>query len=174
MPISLYQATVPTFIQITSAVRALLDRAESHCNDNNLPPSALVDSRLIDDMWPLAHQIRAVANHSYGAVTGLRAGVFGPYYDDIPSDFAGLRRELDDATAGLNAIEEAEMETFIGKPMRFAAGSITFDFSGEDFLLSFAQPNFFFHATTSYDILRARGLDVGKRDFLAGIRVKRS
>ncbi len=172
MPISLYQATIPTFIQVGTALRALLDKAQAHCAERGLADSELIDARLIDDMWTFAYQVRSVANHSYGAIKGLRAGVFGPYYEDVPGDFAGLKREIDESLAGLQGLDEAELDDFIGKPMRFEAGELKFAFTAENFLLSFSQPNFFFHATTAYDILRARGVELGKRDFLAGIRVE--
>jgi len=170
MPVSLYQALVPTFIQITRSVGRLVDRAEEYCAEHGLAPESLIEARIIEDMWPFAYQIQSVRMHSLYALDSVRQGLFTPHYDSGTTDFAGLRTVIDSALAGLEAVEEAELESLTGKPVRFEAGSYKMDFLAEDFLLSFSQPNFHFHATTAYDILRGRGLPIGKIDYLGAIR----
>ncbi len=172
MPVSLYQATIPTYIQVCGAVRGLLDKADAHCSANDLAPESLIEARLIEDMWTFAFQIRSVAKHSFGAIEGLRAGLFTPPNMTLSTTFAELKQELDDALQGLRAVTEEEVEGFIGKPMRFEAGKLQMNFDPVDFLFSFSQPNFNFHAATAYGILRARGLPLGKLDYLAGLRAK--
>ena len=172
MPISLYDAVVPSQRQIIAAVSALVARAAAHCSERGEPDSALVEARLIASMGPFGYQVKAVAEHSKGAIEGVRAGVYVPSLEPWPTSFAALTARLDDADAFLAALDPAEVEGFIGRDMRFEFRDRRMDFTAENFLLSFAQPNFYFHATTAYDILRAQGLAIGKRDFLGMPRIK--
>ena len=116
--------------------------------------------------------MKSVAVHSAGVVEGVRAGVFAPDLDPPPADFAGLTERVAKARETLTGVTEAEMEGFIGQPMRFEFRDYRMDFTAEDFLLSFSQPNFYFHAATAYDILRMKGVPVGKRDFMGAVRLK--
>ena len=172
MPISLYDAIVPTQRQMIGAVTALVAKAAAHCAERGEPDSALVEARLIADMGPFGYQVKAVAEHSRGAIEGVRAGVYVPSLEPWPTSFAALTARLDDAEAFLAALDPAEIEGFIGRDMRFEFRDRRMDFTAENFLLSFAQPNFYFHATTAYDVLRAAGLKIGKRDFLGMPRIK--
>lgn len=170
MPMSLHAATVPTSLQILGSVAALIDKAQAHCRQQGLSPETLIEARLAPDMKPFSYQISSCAWHSAQAIEGVRAGVFAPDFTAPPADFDGLRNCLGRARAVLLAVTEQEMEGFIGKPMRFEVGDFRLDFTAEDFLLSFSQPNFHFHATTAYDILRAQGVSIGKLDFLGQMR----
>ena len=172
MPISLYDAVVPSQRQIIAAVSALVAKAAAHCTERGEPDSTLVEARLIGDMGPFGYQVKAVAEHSRGAIEGVRAGVYTPSLEPWPTSFAALTDRLADADAFLAGLDPAELEGFIGRDMRFEFRDRGMDFTAEYFLLSFAQPNFYFHATTAYDILRAAGLAIGKRDFLGMPRIK--
>ncbi|GAA0285717.1 DUF1993 domain-containing protein [Alteraurantiacibacter aestuarii] len=169
MPISLYAATIPSTLQIIGAARGWLDKAQASA----LSEAEVLDARLIDDMLPFAYQVKSMSVHSMGAIEGLRAGVFSPDFSEPPSSISGLRDQLEEAESYLNDLTEEEMEDFIGKDMRFEIGERRLDFTAEDFLLTFSQPNFYFHATTAYDILRAKGVAVGKLDYLGRMRLKR-
>jgi hypothetical protein len=168
MPLSLYDATIPSYRQIIGAVSALVDKAAAH-----EAGVALIEARLIADMAPFGYQVKAVAEHSRGAIEGVRAGVYTPSTAPWPDSFAGLTTLLADAEAFLAALDPAEVESFIGQDMRFEFRETRMPFTAETFLLSFAQPNFYFHATTAYDILRAEGFHIGKRDFMGMPRLKR-
>jgi len=173
MSISLYQATIPSFRQIVKAVIGLIDKAEAYCTANNLPAEELVQARLAEDMLPFAYQIAAVCKHSLGAVDGAKKGVYSPVSsaeDLAVRDFDSLRGQLAATESGLRALSVGEVNALVGKPMRFEFRDIRTDFVAEEFLLSFSQPNFYFHATTAYDILRWKGLDIGKRDFIGEVR----
>ena len=172
MPISLYDAVVPSQRQIIASVSALVTKAAERCASNGEPDSALVEARLIKDMGPFGYQVKAVAEHSKGAIEGVRAGVYVPSLEPWPTSFAALTARLDEAEAFLAGLDPAEVEGFTGRDMRFEFRDRRMDFTAENFLLSFAQPNFFFHATTAYDILRAQGFAIGKRDFLGMPRIK--
>jgi uncharacterized protein len=174
MPFSLYAATVPSYCQILESVGRLLGTAETWCADRGLAPKDIIDARLAEDMLPFAYQVKSTAVHSLGAIEGVRKGVFSPDMTPPPGTFAALKAQIADTLADLSAIEVAEVDSFVGRDMRFAFGNRHLDFTAENFLLSFSQPNFYFHATTSYDILRWKGLPIGKRDFAGKPRAKPS
>lgn len=174
MTFSLYDAVIPTQLQIIAAVRALVDKAKAHCEEKGTEPEEIIGARLTEDMLPFSYQVKSCREHSLGAIEGVREGMFTPSLTPPPSNWEGLYEKLDEAKAGLEAVNEAEMEGFIGQPMEFRFKDTVMPFTAENFLLSFAQPNFYFHATTAYDVLRARGFPIGKRDFMGIPRMKRS
>jgi len=102
----------------------------------------------------------------------IRRGVFSPDTAPPPDTFAALETRVAETLSALQTIEPAEVESFIGRDMRFEMGSLRLEFTAEDFLLSFSLPNFYFHAATAYDILRWKGLPIGKRDFMGRLRLK--
>lgn len=172
MSFSLYDALVPNWHQILGSVTHWLDKAQAHCADKQLPDSALVEARLYEDMLPFGFQVRSTVTHSMGAIEGVRKGLFAPDRSPWPDSLAGLKSQVNQCLAGLSQLDPAEVNGFIGRDMRFEYGERRMDFTAENFLLSFSQPNFFFHAVTAYDILRNQGLPVGKRDFMGNTRTK--
>lgn len=172
MPISLYAATIPSYLQILGAVSGLLDKAEAFCAERGIIPGDIIQARLAEDMAPFAYQVKSTAVHSIGAIEGVRKGVFFPDTTPPPESFAALKARITEALAAVEAIDPAEVDDFTGRDMRFEFGNNRLDFTAEDFLLSFSQPNFYFHATTTYDILRWQGVPLGKRDFLGRTRMK--
>lgn len=173
MSFSLYDATVPSYRQILGAVAGLLGKAEAYCSDRGMAPDDIVQARLADDMLPFAYQIKSTAVHSLGAINGVRSGVFSPDATPPPKDFAALKERIAATLAALAAIDPAEIDAFVGRDMRFSFGERHINYSAENFLLSFSQPNFYFHAATVYDILRWKGVPLGKRDFMGSTRVKK-
>lgn len=172
MSISLYDAVIPANLQIIGSVSGLLDKAKAFCAAEGRSEADMLQAKLIEDMLPFAYQVKAVAEHSLGAITGVRAGNYSPDLAAPPVDFAGLEAKLATAASALEVIDPAEIEGFIGNDMQFSFGETVIPFTAENFLLSFALPNFYFHAATAYDILRAQGVAVGKRDFLGQLRMK--
>jgi hypothetical protein len=172
MSLSLYAATVPSYRQILGAVSGLLRTAETFCADKGVDAAELIQARLAPDMLPFAYQVKSAAVHSLGAIEGVRRGVFSPDRTPPPDTFAGLEERMAATLSALATIEPAEIESFVGRDMRFEFGGRRIEFTAEDFLLSFSQPNFYFHATTAYDILRWKGLPIGKRDFTGKLRLK--
>lgn len=170
MPLSLHAALVPSWTQILGAGLGWIDKATAH----GLGEAELADARLIEDMFPFAYQVKSMAVHSQGAIEAVRQGVFSPNFGEaLPSTLAELRERLEVAIAVLESVGEEELEDFTGRPMRFEIGEKRLDFWAEDFLLSFSQPNFYFHASMAYGILRAKGVPVGKIDFLGKLRFQR-
>lgn len=174
MTISLYAATIPSYRQLLGAVAGLLAKAEAHCAAGNCAADDLIGARLAPDMLPLAYQVKSTATHSIGAIEAVRIGVFKPDMTPPPADFAGLAARVAATLTALDALDPAEVDSFVGRDTRFEFGEYRMDFTAEDFLLSFAQPNFYFHATTAYNILRAQGLSIGKIDFMGRPRLKRA
>ncbi len=173
MAFSLYAATVPSYRQILEAVAGLLGKAETFCTEKGIAPHEIIQARLAADMLPFGYQVKSTAVHSLGAIEGVRKGVFSPDMTPPPESFAALKARIAETLAALEAIEEAEVDAFVGRDMRFAFGERQIDYTAENFLLSFSQPNFYFHATTAYDILRWKGVPIGKRDFMGRTRAKR-
>jgi hypothetical protein len=173
MTFSLYAATIPSFQQILGAVSGLLDKADAYCAEKTVAPQELIQARLAADMFPLAYQVKSTAVHSLGAIEGIRRGVFSPDTTTPPETFAALKARIAETLSALEKIDSAEIDGFLGRDLRFAFGSNYRDYSAEDFLLSFSLPNFYFHATTTYDILRWKGLPLSKRDYMGKTRTKK-
>lgn len=172
MSFTLYSATIPSYLQILSAVSGLIDKAQAHCSETGLAPEALIDARLADDMHPFAYQVKSTVVHSLGAIEGVRKGSFAPDSSTPPASFDALRDRVTSAVTALQGITADEVDSFLGRDMCFEIGTRRMDFTAENFLLSFSQPNFYFHAATAYDILRMQGVVVGKRDFMGVPRFK--
>jgi hypothetical protein len=172
MSLSLYAATLPAYRQTLGAVGGLLRTAQAFCAERGIDGAELIQARLAPDMLPFAYQVKSTAVHSLGAIDGVRQGVFSPDRTPPPQTFAALAARIDSTVSALEAIEPAEIEAFTGRDMRFEAGSHRLEFTAEDFLLSFSLPNFYFHAATAYDILRWKGVAIGKRDFMGRLRLK--
>jgi len=171
MAFSLYEATIPSYRQILTAVGGLLGKAESYCAEQKLAAEQIIQARLAPDMLPFAYQVKATAVHSLGAIEGVRKGVFSPDMTPPPQTFSALKAHIVDTLAALETIEPSEINAFLGRDMRFSFGERQMNFTAENFLLSFSQPNFYFHATTAYDILRWKGLPLSKRDFAGRVRI---
>jgi hypothetical protein len=170
MSISLYAATIPSYRQILGALSGLLDKAETFCTENQIAPADIIQARLAEDMLPFAYQVKSTVVHSLGAIEGVRRGIFSPDSTPPPDTFAALKTKITGALTTLEAVDATEVDSFVGRDMRFAFGERHIDFTAENFLLSFSQPNFYFHAATAYDILRWKGVKIGKRDFTGKLR----
>lgn len=173
MAISLYDVSVASFLQTLGGVAGFLDRGLAHCQDNGVDPNEIVQSRMCPDMFDFRFQVASVAHHSLGAIEGVKAGVFSPGGDQSAQDYAGLQKAIADAIAGLEALTPEEVNGFEGKEVAFEFRGARIPFTAENFLMSFSLPNFHFHATTAYDLLRSRGVPIGKRDYMGALRVKR-
>lgn len=166
MTFSFYDAVVPSNLQILKAMDALLGKAEAFCAEQGRSEADLIEARLAPDMLPFGYQIKSSAAHSVGAIEGVKAGSFSPDMKPWPTNFAALRAVLQEAIAHLNKIDRVAFDALAAKDTEFAFGETKLPFTGANFLLSFSQPNFYFHASIAYAILRAQGVKLGKRDFM--------
>lgn len=171
MALSLYDAVIPPFQQILASVAGLLDKAEAWCAEQGIAPEDIIQARLAPDMLPFAYQVKSTAVHSLGAIEGIRRGTFSPDMTPPPETFPDLAKRIADTRAGLSALDPEEVNGFEGRPMRFSVRGHYAEYTGESFLLTFSLPNFYFHATTAYDILRWKGLEIGKVDFLGRLQL---
>jgi len=172
MATSLYDLSVPTFLQTVSAVAGFLDRAARHFAETGADPDDLVDARLFDDMAPFHFQIECVAHHSVWGLEAVKNGVFAPPALAGSMPFADLQAMIAQAEAALKAFAPDEVNGWSGKKLDFQIGPRRLAFTPETFFLSFALPNFHFHAVTAYDILRTRGVPLGKRDYEGRLRTR--
>ena len=173
MPISLHAAFVPSALQIIGSTRRLIDTAETWCEAEGRDAVTVLGARIYEDMLPFAYQVKSVAVHTQSAIAALNEGRFSPDMAPPPASFDGLRAQLDEARAALEKVGVEELEEKIGQEVRFEFGKLSLPFDAEDFLLSFSQPNYSFHAATAYDILRMLGVKIGKTDFLGRLRMRR-
>ncbi|MBH5323191.1 DUF1993 family protein [Aurantiacibacter sediminis] len=171
MALSLYEAVIPTMIQMLNAGQDWIEAAKS----SDMAEEEIASARLQDDMWPFAEQVKCMIAHSLGAVEGVRAGQFSPDLSEPAMELEKMRLNLGAAENSLRALSKGELDSFIGGKTHFVfkQRGIDLPFKSEDFLLSFSQPNFFFHATTAYAILRMKGVKIGKSDYLGQIRMMR-
>ncbi|MEE4200347.1 DUF1993 domain-containing protein [Erythrobacter sp.] len=172
MPLSLHAAFVPSAMQMLGTASHLLRKTQEWCTDRDCDHATILEARLIEDMLPFTYQIKSVAEHSQGAIEAVRKGVYSPDLNPPPTTFAALEAKLGAARDFLGNIGEEEMESWIGRDMRFEFKDNGMDFTVEDFLLSFAQPNLYFHASAAYSIARHLGVNIGKRDFLGQVRAR--
>ena len=171
MAISLYDLSVASYLQTTAAVAAFMEKGLKHCAEKNIDPAEIVETRLYPDMLPFRFQIVSVAHHSIGAIEGVKKGVFspptGPDYD-----YKGLQKLIADAREALQKLTPAEVNALEGRDVTFQLRDFKLPFTAEGFIMSFSLPNFYFHATTAYDILRTKGVPLGKRDYMGQMRMK--
>src|SRR5262245_11394321 len=172
MSISLYDLSVANYLQTVPAIAGLLDKGLAFCTSNGIDPSEMVEARLAPDMLPLRFQIVSVAHHSLGAIEGIMKSVFSPPGQIEPLDYRGLQQRLADTAEALRRLHPEEVNALAGRDVSFQFRDRKIPFTAEGFLLSFSLPNFYFHATTAYDILRSKGVPLGKRDFMGQLRIK--
>jgi hypothetical protein len=165
MSLSMYQASVPAFIRSLNMLSKLLGKAEAHAAANGLKPEDLLEARLAPDMYALTRQIQAACDAAKFGVA-RPAGVTPPSHPDTETSFAELQARIKAVLDFINGVGEAAFEGAETRAVTLKTGSGELNFSGQDYLLGFALPNFYFHAVTAYDILRHKGLPLVKRDFL--------
>jgi hypothetical protein len=172
MAIPLYDLTVASYLQGLGGMIGVLEKGLKHCTDNNIDPNTLVETRLHPDMFPLQFQVQSVTHHSIGSIEGVKKGLFSPPPSIPAQDYKGLQKMASDARDALTKLTPAEVNALEGKDVTFQLRDFKIPFTAEGFLMSFSLPNFYFHATTTYDILRMKGVPLGKRDYMGQMRMK--
>ena len=171
MSLSLYELCVPSYLQSLDALANVLATGKEHCAANDIDLDELINFRLRDDMLPFSFQVISVWHHSLGAIKGIKAGEFAPPPKVEGIDYAGLQGLVAEASEALRGESSAEIEALDGKPLVFKVSGNEIPFTTRDFIQSFSLPNFYFHATTTYTILRVHGVPLGKMDYLGALRV---
>jgi hypothetical protein len=172
MATSLYDLSVATFLQTVKAVGGFLERAATHCAETGADPDDFVRARLFDDMAPFHFQIEATWHHAVWGLEAARTGVFAPPPLVGPVPFADLQAMIGKAETALETLTPEEVNSWAGRNLDLQIGPRRLAFTSETLILSFSLPNFYFHAVTAYDILRTRGVPLGKRDFEGRLRTR--
>jgi hypothetical protein len=168
MTLSMYQASVPLLVRMLTNLKAILQKAAAHAQAKKIDESVLLGSRLYPDMFPLTRQVQIACDFARG--TGARlAGMEPPAYDETERTFAELISRADRSIEFLRTLKAQQIDGSetreIIRPLRGEQKK----FTGINYLLQFALPNFFFHVTTAYAILRHNGIEVGKNDFIGAL-----
>lgn len=176
MVTTLFDMSVPTFLQTVRAVSGFLGKASAHCEASGADPDDLVTARLFPDMAPFWFQIECIDNYSVWGIKAMRTGAWTPPDLAQVVPFADLKARMAGTEAALEAFRPDEVNAWSGKELDIGITHVSPQptaFTSETFLLSFLVPNFYFHAVTAYDILRTRGVPVGKRDYEGQLRTRR-
>jgi hypothetical protein len=169
MSLSMYQASVPPFLQMLASLSAILDKAEAHAAARKIEPGVLLATRLTPDMFPLVRQVQLAADFAKGGA-GRLAGVELPKNPDTETSFAELKARIAKTLDFVKSIDQASVDAATGREITFPIGpSQQVTLPAETYLFNFAMPNFYFHMTMAYAILREAGVDVGKRDFIGSV-----
>ena len=165
MTMSMYQASIPHFIVMLNNLSKILDKAAAHAEAKKIDLSVFVNARLAPDMFPLSRQIQIATDGVKGCAARL-AGVEVPGYPDTESTFPELKARIAKTIDFLKSFKPAQIDGSEEKKIALKVGGQELTFLGQPYLLTFVIPNFYFHVTTAYDILRHNGVDIGKRAFL--------
>jgi uncharacterized protein len=167
MPLSIHQVSIPVFARILKALSNCMDKAAAHAEAHKIDPAAYINFRFYPDMFPFSRQIQQATVHGAAGPARL-AGIDLPKFDDGEASFADLKARIAKALDFIAAIDPAKMEGSESRELKLimGGGRERIFKTGYDYLFTHAMPNFFFHSTTAYDMLRHNGVELGKRDFL--------
>ena len=165
MTISMYQASVPRFVNIRNNLTGILDKAQAHIDAKKIDASVLTTYRLFPDMLPMTTQVLIACDAAKGVVARL-AGIEIPVYEDTEKTLAELKARIAKTVDFIQSVTPAQIDGTEDKDIVTKRGDKETHYKGMQFLLGHALPNFYFHVTTTYNILRHNGIEIGKRDFL--------
>ena len=165
MSLSIYQASVPVFVRGMTVLADLLEKAVVHAQAEGLDPAVLVNARLAPDMYPLSGQVQRASDAAKFAAQRLSQGQ-APKFPDEETTFAQLQQRIADTITYLQSVTPEQVEGAESRKIVVNFGDFKPEFQGDGYLLTFALPNFYFHVTTAYAILRNAGVKIGKLDFL--------
>ncbi|NHQ87914.1 DUF1993 domain-containing protein [Iodobacter sp. HSC-16F04] len=166
MSISMYTASVPVFKQLLTALSDVLAKAETHAEAHKIDPTVLLQTRLYPDMFPLVRQVQIACDFAKSVPARL-ANVEVPAYEDNEQTFAELQARISKTLAFINGLSAAQIDGSEALEIVLRPGTPKEKkLSGQTYLLSYGLPQFFFHVTTTYALLRHNGVEIGKRDFM--------
>jgi hypothetical protein len=165
MAISMYRASVPVLLQMLGALSGVLDKAAAFAAAKKVDPSVLLNARLAPDMFPLTRQVQIAADFAKGLAARL-AGQEPPKYADDETSFEQLKARVAKTIAFIKELKPAQIDGSEERDINITLGGQPRNFKGENYLTGFALPNFFFHVTTAYAILRHNGVEIGKTDYM--------
>ena len=163
----MFDTSIPVFVHFLKSLSSILKKAEAHCEAKKIDPAVLLGMRLYPDMLALTRQVQIATDSAKGAGARL-AGIAVPSFADEEKTFADLQARIAKTMDFLGTLSKEQFAGAATRAISFKAGSREMNFTGGEYLEIWAKPNFFFHVTTAYAILRHNGLDIGKPDYLAG------
>jgi hypothetical protein len=165
MAVNIYQSSVPAFLQMLGSLSSILTKAAAHAEAKKIDPSVLVNARLAPDMFALARQVQIATDHAKGAAARL-AGVDVPSFPDTEASFPELQQRIQKTVDFIKGLKPAQFDGGEDRDITLTIAGQKITWKGATYLFHFALPNFYFHASTAYDILRHNGVEIGKRDFI--------
>lgn len=165
MNVEMYQLTAPVFIHNLKNLSAILKKAAGSARDRGIDPEVLLHARLAPDMFPLVRQVQIVTDNAKGCCARL-TGTEAPVFEDGDDDFARLQQRIKDTIRFIKGLKKQEFAGSEDRDIEMKLPIGTLSFTGEDYVKGWVFPNFYFHCTTAYNILRHNGVDLGKADFL--------
>lgn len=174
MSFSLYDATVAGYIRTLNAISGVMAKGREHYAASGHDVESIPGERLAGDMLPFSFQINSIRHHSIEAIEGIQTGEFGVPHPLEKDDYTSLESLVKQTISELEALKPEDVNGLEGKDVTFVMGELRIPFTATGFLMSFSVPNFHFHATTTYDILRMKGVPLGKRDYLGAMDIKRA
>jgi len=165
MTISMYQASVPRFVNILGNLSNILDKAQAHVEARKIDAATLPSYRLFPDMLPMSSQVQIACDTAKGLVARL-AGIENPSFEDHEKTLTDLKGRIAKTIAFIQTVTPEQIDGTEDKEIVTKRGEKETRYKGLQFLLGHAIPNFYFHVTTAYDILRHNGVEIGKRDYL--------
>lgn len=165
---SLHRIAAPTYLQLLDSMQTLLDKGLAHCEARKIDQSVILHSRLYPDMFPFVRQVQAVADHASNSCQRLagRDAVTPPREE---TTFQALKQRIANSRSTVESVSAETMNAYADREIVFSVGPRRAAMKGWDYLVHYALPNFYFHHTTAYSILRHNGIEVGKRDFLGAV-----
>lgn len=165
MSLSIYQASVPVFVRMLDNLSKILDLAVQYAEEKKIEPSVLINARLAPDMYPLSRQVQIATDMAKGCAARL-AGMEVPVYEDNETTFPELQERIAKTLAFIQSVSADQIDGSEERHITLKLRSREVSFTGQPYLLHFVLPNFYFHVTTAYAILRHNGLAIGKMDFI--------
>jgi len=160
----MYHASVPVFAQLLGGLKGVLDKAKKHADEKKWDEATVLNLRLYPDMFTLARQVRQASEHAFGA--GRAAGVEVPQLPPIDNSFAEMQSRIDKTLDFLKTLSPGQLDGKEDSQVTIVQGGQPRNFHAQAYLYHLAMPNFYFHITTAYNILRSLGIEIGKRDFM--------
>ena len=165
MPVSMSQISLPIFIRHLNGLAGCMKKAQALYAEKKYDEATLLSYRLYPDMFSFARQVQAATDHAR-TCTALLAGVEAPKFEDNEKSLADLIARVEKTVAWLNSVKAEQVDGSEAKPVTIKMRDRELNFKGHELLLNRSMPNFYFHATTAYDIIRHNGVEIGKRDVM--------
>jgi hypothetical protein len=171
MPYTMSQASLPVFEIGLNAITAVLDKAAAHAAAKKIDMAVLLGWRLAPDMFPLTRQVQIICDQAKNGSARL-AGIDPPKFEDTETTLEQIKERIAKTIAFLKTLDKAAIDASSEREITFPLGANKGQMKGADYLNHFVLPNFYFHLTTAYGLIRSCGVDIGKRDFIGGIPLK--